>query len=143
MNFASEHVSVSGAKYQSLVIFYLHHWFVVILCKGTVVTWRFTDNVAVYFFVQRKLTGTQPYEQNEINSRRSDKISFDSCLLLNISQCEVAEQNKKFVVTVYNPLSQPVTHVIRIPAHDNTTFKVYNSEGKQKFHATIVMLSQK
>lgn len=79
----------------------------------------------------KKLTGTQPYEQNEINSRRSDKISFDSCLLLNISQCEVAEQNKKFVVTVYNPLSQPVTHVIRIPAHDNTTFKVYNSEGTQ------------
>lgn len=67
---------------------------------------------------------------NEISSKRSQKVSFDSCLLLNISQCEITEKNKKFVVTVYNPLTQPITHIVRVPV-DNATYNVYNSEGAE------------
>lgn len=42
-------------------------------------------------------------------------LPLESCLLLNISQCDISESNKNFVVTVYNPLSRPVSHYVRLP----------------------------
>jgi lysosomal alpha-mannosidase len=35
--------------------------------------------------------------------------------LLNISECDVSENNSKFVITLYNPLSHAVTTPVRIP----------------------------
>lgn len=91
------------------------------------------------WFVQRKLA-VQASVQNEIGlSKQSENISFDSCLLLNISQCKVAEKNKIYVVTVYNPLSQPATHVVSVPSA-NATYKVYNSEGKNEFPISVCFL---
>lgn len=37
------------------------------------------------------------------------------CKMLNISECEVSENNSKFVITLYNPLSRAVTTPVRIP----------------------------
>ncbi|XP_026806272.1 lysosomal alpha-mannosidase-like [Rhopalosiphum maidis] len=37
------------------------------------------------------------------------------CKMLNISECDVSENNSKFVITLYNPLSRAVTTPVRIP----------------------------
>lgn len=37
------------------------------------------------------------------------------CKLLNISECDVSENNSKFVITLYNPVSHAVTTPVRIP----------------------------
>ncbi|XP_071440327.1 lysosomal alpha-mannosidase-like isoform X1 [Hetaerina americana] len=42
-------------------------------------------------------------------------VSISSCLLLNISQCEVSEGSDPFTVIVYNPLSKIVNHTVRVP----------------------------
>ncbi|XP_051165376.1 lysosomal alpha-mannosidase [Leptopilina boulardi] len=43
------------------------------------------------------------------------KVEFHSCLQLNISSCEHTENNKNFVVTLYNPGSQPLSTYVRLP----------------------------
>nr|CAD7590765.1 unnamed protein product [Timema genevievae] len=48
------------------------------------------------------------------------QVNLDSCMLLNISQCEVSEKSSNFVVTVYNPLSHPVSLYIRVPVPGQT-----------------------
>lgn len=47
--------------------------------------------------------------------QRDISVKIESCLLLNISSCPITEKNPGFVVTVYNPLSRPVTHLVRVP----------------------------
>lgn len=42
-------------------------------------------------------------------------LSMTYCPDLNISQCIVTESSDKFLVTVYNPLSRPVSHWLRLP----------------------------
>ena len=37
------------------------------------------------------------------------------CHLLNISQCQVTEENDRFLVNVYNPLSREISRPIRLP----------------------------
>ncbi|XP_052778477.1 lysosomal alpha-mannosidase-like [Mya arenaria] len=37
------------------------------------------------------------------------------CDLLNISACSITEQNKQFVMIVYNPLSHSIDHWVRLP----------------------------
>lgn len=44
-----------------------------------------------------------------------EKMRFSTCKLLNISQCAETEDSPSFVVTVYNPLSRPVTQYVRFP----------------------------
>nr|CAD7399255.1 unnamed protein product [Timema cristinae] len=48
------------------------------------------------------------------------QVNLDSCMLLNISQCEVSEKSSNFVVTVYNPLSHPVSLYVRVPVTGQT-----------------------
>jgi alpha-mannosidase len=52
-------------------------------------------------------------------------------MLSNISQCEVSENNDKFVVTLYNPLGQLATQYVRLPIIDDATqtFKIYDPTG--------------
>lgn len=118
MGVLQHHDAVTGTEKQHVAFDYAR-----ILSEG------FTECDIIVNAALTKLAA-QSSVQNEISSKRSEKVSFDSCLLLNISQCEVAEKNSKFVVTVYNPLSQPASHVVRVPC-DNTTYKVYNSEGTE------------
>lgn len=56
-------------------------------------------------------------------------IPFESCLLTNMSQCTLTENHPKFLTTVYNPLSRPVNHYVRLPVPDGS-YKVTDGEGK-------------
>lgn len=57
----------------------------------------------------------------------STNLSFKSCLLANISYCEESRV-EKFVVIVYNPLSQTVSHHVRLPV-DTDSFTVTDFNG--------------
>lgn len=50
-------------------------------------------------------TGNQPAKLPE--------MTF--CLQLNVSQCQVTENEDRFVVTAYNPRSQKVSSYVRLP----------------------------
>jgi lysosomal alpha-mannosidase len=50
-----------------------------------------------------------------VTARDDDLVPFQSCLLLNQSQCEVSEKHERFVVTIYNPLSQKASKFVRVP----------------------------
>lgn len=45
----------------------------------------------------------------------NEVLSLTPCPLLNISQCEITENFNSFVITLYNPLSYPVTKYVRLP----------------------------
>ena len=51
------------------------------------------------------------------------------CDHLNISVCDVTEQNKSFTVTVYNPIARDVTTVVRLPIA-SSAMAVYGPHGK-------------
>ncbi|XP_033226476.1 lysosomal alpha-mannosidase-like [Belonocnema kinseyi] len=53
--------------------------------------------------------------QNGKKSEKTESLEFYSCPLLNISSCQHTEVNKNFVVTVYNPTSQPLRTFVRLP----------------------------
>jgi lysosomal alpha-mannosidase len=57
-------------------------------------------------------------------------IPLKSCLLLNISQCDISEHSSQFVVTVYNPLSHPVSRNVRVPV-SGASYTVQDPAGKQ------------
>ncbi|KAF5279397.1 hypothetical protein FQA39_LY05507 [Lamprigera yunnana] len=65
-----------------------------------------------------------------VKGKSDPDIPFESCLLRNISQCGFTEDNKKFIVTVYNPLSRPVNHYVRLPVAD-PGYKVTDNKGKE------------
>lgn len=56
---------------------------------------------------------------------------FKTCQLLNISQCEISEQTEQFVLTLYNPLSRPVTEFVRLPIPSETAFSVVDPNGQR------------
>ncbi|CAD7086199.1 unnamed protein product [Hermetia illucens] len=56
------------------------------------------------------------------------KFDFESCLHLNISSCEVSEKSSKFMVTVYNVLSQETDQYVRVPIQD-VNYIVRDPEG--------------
>lgn len=56
---------------------------------------------------------------------------FKTCHLLNISQCEVSEQSEQFVLTLYNPLSRPVTEFVRLPIPSETAYNVVDPDGQK------------
>lgn len=49
--------------------------------------------------------------------------------MLNISQCEVSEQFEQYLLTLYNPLSRPVTEFVRLPIPSETAYDVIDSNG--------------
>ncbi|CAH0546121.1 unnamed protein product [Brassicogethes aeneus] len=53
-------------------------------------------------------------------------LDLQTCLLSNVSICTTAEKN---VIVVYNPLSRPVSHYVRIPVPEGS-YKVYDAESK-------------
>jgi hypothetical protein len=60
---------------------------------------------------------------------KATAVPLKSCLLLNISQCDVSEHSSQFVVTVYNPLSHPVSHHVRVPV-SGASYSVQDPTGK-------------
>lgn len=62
---------------------------------------------------------------------RDAPAGFEPCRLLNVSQCHVSEQGEQFVLTLYNPLSRPVTEHVRLPVADQTTaYAVVDPDGR-------------
>uniref|UniRef100_A0A1B6CDC3 Alpha-mannosidase n=1 Tax=Clastoptera arizonana TaxID=38151 RepID=A0A1B6CDC3_9HEMI len=76
---------------------------------------------------------------SNVNVKNNAEMSFslNLCLLLNISVCEITESNEKFVVTLYNPLSRPVKHYVRIPISQEWDYIVHDHKG-QKLQTQIV-----
>lgn len=70
-----------------------------------------------------------PSEKNFLDDEPVPAIPFTSCPLLNISQCEWTENQYSFVITVYNPLSKPVTKFVRVPV-TNSSYSVRDPKGK-------------
>lgn len=46
------------------------------------------------------------------------KFDYVNCADLNISSCEITETTNKFMVTLYNPLSQTTSQYVRVPITD-------------------------
>ena len=57
-------------------------------------------------------------------------LSRTDCPALNISQCEVTESAGTFLVHLYNPLSRPVTHYVRLPVL-SASYEVYDHRGEK------------
>lgn len=60
------------------------------------------------------------------------KFSVSYCHQLNISQCEVTEQEgrRRFVVNIYNSLGQFINKYVRVPvSSDFDHFRVIDSDG--------------
>lgn len=55
-------------------------------------------------------------------------LSFNHCLLTNVSSCYFTETLDTFLVTVYNPLSRPVSKYIRLPV-TGTSYTVKDPDG--------------
>ncbi|XP_069699537.1 lysosomal alpha-mannosidase-like [Periplaneta americana] len=45
----------------------------------------------------------------------TNNVEVFNCLELNVSSCDLTENQEKYVVTVYNPLSHEVDHFVRLP----------------------------
>nr|XP_023026878.1 lysosomal alpha-mannosidase-like isoform X2 [Leptinotarsa decemlineata] len=71
-----------------------------------------------------------PEEKLFVNDEPAPVIPFETCPLLNVSQCGFTEKNNGFVVTVYNPLSRPVSKHIRIPIRGDH-YVVIDPKGNQ------------
>lgn len=66
------------------------------------------------------------------------KFEFESCLHLNISSCEVSEKSSKFMVTVYNVLSQEIDQYVRVPIQD-VNYIVRDPEGEPWSFSSFVI----
>ncbi|PSN38673.1 Lysosomal alpha-mannosidase [Blattella germanica] len=67
---------------------------------------------------------------SKLMGNESGDLSLRSCMYLNISKCEVTENETKFVVTVYNPLSRNISHYVRFPVKPGQ-YEIKNSQGTQ------------
>jgi len=59
----------------------------------------------------------------------AEPLEFHSCMLSNISACEVSENNAIFLVTLYNPQSQNATQFVRVPVK-GFVYEVRDAAGK-------------
>ncbi|KAJ8970122.1 hypothetical protein NQ317_003840 [Molorchus minor] len=76
--------------------------------------------------ILQTLLGIDPAEDLDVN------LQLSSCLLSNISICEVSQESNTFTVVVYNPLSWPVTQFIRLPV-DGKMFNIQGPDGEEKY----------
>ncbi|CAG2068615.1 unnamed protein product, partial [Timema podura] len=58
----------------------------------------------------------------------NSNLELKSCLLLNISLCEETERSEDFLVTIYNPISHPVSQYVRLPVSGDS-YIVTDSDG--------------
>lgn len=55
-----------------------------------------------------------------LQSLTKNPAKFESCHMMNISQCEISETKENFVVTLYNPLAQANYQRVRLPVTGNS-----------------------
>ncbi|XP_046834727.1 lysosomal alpha-mannosidase isoform X1 [Vespa crabro] len=71
-------------------------------------------------FNNEKLAAKSLYNWANKGNISNDNLTMYSCLELNISACAYTEDNANFIVTVYNPLSRPISTYIRLPVQGNS-----------------------
>nr|CAD7445524.1 unnamed protein product [Timema bartmani] len=77
------------------------------------------------------LRGCEDVTKAAINNLvgNSSNLELKSCLLLNISLCEETESSEDFLVTIYNPISHPVSQYVRLPVSGDS-YIVTDYNGK-------------
>lgn len=81
--------------------------------------------------LNRLVTDEDNLDADNPDFKPNYKFEFESCLLLNISKCDISEQNEKFVVTLYNPLAHSTFQYVRIPiSKDDYEVKDYRGTWK-------------
>ena len=73
-----------------------------------------------------------------IDNSPTPEIPFESCRLSNISQCAFTENSDTFITTVYNPLSRPVSHYVRLPI-TGKNYEVKDPQGKIPFNSYPIL----
>lgn len=53
-------------------------------------------------------------------------LTVTNCPAMNVSQCEISESSDKFLLSVYNPLSWPVSPYLRVPV-PSPSYRVFTS----------------
>ena len=71
-----------------------------------------------------------PLIQRQTELPTANRLPVHTCLLLNVSQCDVSENFENFIITVYNPLSRNVTMPVRIPV-TGESYIVLDPKGKK------------
>ncbi|GJQ83733.1 hypothetical protein Trydic_g20609 [Trypoxylus dichotomus] len=115
MGVMQHHDAITGTEKQQVAYDYAR-----LLSKGFDECEYVTRTALSKLVTGRQLHHKQKYPSPEAN--------FQSCLLTNMSQCEKTEASRRFVVTVYNPLSRNVTHYVRLPV-TGTAFEVLDYNG--------------
>lgn len=116
MGIMQHHDAVTGTEKQPVAddyVFLLNR--AIDLCGSN--TWESLNQLTIAQDNQMRVrsTGFNP----------NDRFDFDTCSNLNISTCEISENNDKFIVTVYNPLAHSTFQYVRVPvAGGNTEYIV-------------------
>ncbi|XP_064609244.1 lysosomal alpha-mannosidase-like [Liolophura sinensis] len=92
--------------------------------------------VVAYDYAERLANGVNECRKTindaykKLISKSGTDVPFDQhyCGLLNISMCDVTENNKQFVMLAYNPLGRHVTRWVRLPVVAGT-YNVTDSDG--------------
>lgn len=68
-------------------------------------------------------------EDNQMRDRASaynpnNRFDFETCAYLNISACDVSENNERFIVTLYNPLAHSTFQYVRVPVEGGNEYEV-------------------
>lgn len=54
----------------------------------------------------------------------NNRFDFETCAYLNISACDVSENNERFIVTLYNPLAHSTFQYVRVPVEGGDEYVV-------------------
>ena len=60
----------------------------------------------------------------------NEELSFTSCPLTNISECDVSTKSQNFLITVYNPQSKYADYFVRVPV-SGLKYTVKNHLGQK------------
>ncbi|KAG8221971.1 hypothetical protein J437_LFUL007812 [Ladona fulva] len=121
MGIMQHHDAITGTEKQLVAFDYAR-----ILSNG------FKECAAVASAAINKLMTPPSVQSNEESQENVVAANLDitSCLLTNISQCDISEGAEPFIVTVYNPLSRVVHKYVRLPV-SGAAYSVKDSAGTQ------------
>lgn len=77
--------------------------------------------------LKQVVTRSYSSAQNPESSFSVPKQIF--CDNLNISECQVSENNSEFNLIIYNPIPRPVSQWVRVPIVSDINYEVFDSNG--------------
>ncbi|XP_075222185.1 lysosomal alpha-mannosidase-like [Lycorma delicatula] len=74
------------------------------------------------------------HEHNKGYDANNSQFKFSPYLRSNMTECAVCESGQPFTVTLYNPLSHPTTHYVRLPVMGDgmVSYTVLNPQGEKE-----------